>query len=121
VDFSWIFQLLIIIGFLLIGHGLANIFHVPLPGSVVGLILLFLLLLTGVIKLSWIEKAANFQLKHLPLLFIPSVVTLFLSSSLSQIFNWYVFIILIVSSTCSLLGTAIFAEWYEKLKRRNEK
>jgi len=121
VNPSWIVQLLIMIGFLLLGYGAANTFHIPLPGSVLGLILLFLLLITGVVKLSWIEKAANFQLKHLPLLFIPSIVTLFLSSSLSELFNWYILIILIVSSTCSLLGTAIFAEWYEILKRRNEK
>jgi holin-like protein len=121
VNFRWIFQLLIIWGFLQLGYGVASVFHVPFPGSVVGMILLFVFLLTGVMKLSWVEQAASFQLKHLTLLFIPPTVSLILSPSLQRIFNWAILIILLVSSICSLLGTAIFVEWYEKIKRRNAK
>lgn len=118
---SWFFQLLIIFGFLLLGYSTVAAFHLPLPGSVAGMLLLFLFLLTGVIKLDWIEKAASFQLKHLTLLFIPPIVSLFLSARLGEILNWSIILILIISSICSLLGTAIFVEWYEKIKRRNPK
>lgn len=121
VRLSWIFQLLIILGFLQLGSFLAAFLHIPLPGSVLGMILLFVLLLTGIIKLSWIEKTASFQLKHITLLFIPPMVSLFLSSGYREIFHWSIIIILMISSICCLLGTAFFAECYEKLKRRNEK
>jgi holin-like protein len=121
VGLSLILQLLIILAFLLLGYGTANIFHIPLPGSVVGLILLFVFLVTGILKVSWIEKVASFQLKHLTLLFIPPIVSLFLSSALGEIFNLYILIILVISSLCSMLGTAYFVEWYEKFKGRDGK
>lgn len=118
---SLILQLLIILAFLLLGYGTANIFHIPLPGSVVGMILLFVFLVTGILKVSWIEKVASFQFKHLTLLFIPPIVSLFLSSALGEIFNLYILIILVISSLCSMLGTAYFVEWYEKFKGRDGK
>ncbi|NHM32861.1 hypothetical protein [Neobacillus terrae] len=49
---SWFFQLLIIIGFLLLGYSSVAAFHLPLPESDAGMLLLFLFLLTGVIKLD---------------------------------------------------------------------
>jgi holin-like protein len=118
---SWLFQLSIIIGFLLLGYCFVNLFSLPVPASVVGMILLFLFLLTGVIKLEWIEKVSSFQLKHLPLLFIPPIASLFISSSIFQILHWDIMIILMVSSVSCLLGTALTVEWYEKRKRRNSR
>ncbi|PLR87766.1 CidA/LrgA family protein [Bacillus sp. V33-4] len=116
---SWLLQLLVISGFLLLGYSIVAVFRIQLPGSVVGMILLFVFLLTGIIRLDWVESAASFQLKHLTLLFIPPIVSLFLSPSLQQIMRWNIVLILVVSSMCCLLGTAFFVEWYEKTKRRN--
>lgn len=115
---NWLLQFIILIGFLVLGHGIVSIFPVPLPGAVVGMILLFTCLLTGLVNIEWIEKAASFQLKHLTLLFIPLIAGLFLSSRFFDILQWNIIIILIVSSICCLLGTAYTVEWYEKLKRR---
>lgn len=118
---NWFVQLFSILGFLLLGYGIVTVFHIPLPGSVVGMILLFVFLVTGIVKLEWIEKASSFQLKHLTLLFILPIASLFLSSSFLEILQWPVLVILIVSSICCLLGTAFTVEWYEKIKRRNVK
>jgi holin-like protein len=114
-----VLQFFIIFGFLLLGYGTVILFHIPLPGSVVGMILLFIFLQTGIIKLVWIERATSFQLKHLTLLFIPPIASLFLSSSFLKILQWPVLVIIIVSSICCLLGTALPVEWYEKIIRRN--
>lgn len=72
-----------------LGYFLVNTFHLPMPGNVVGMILLFVLLLTGVVKLSWIENASSLLIKHLAFFFIPIAVglmnfgSLFLKSGLS--------------------------------------
>ncbi|MFD1039450.1 CidA/LrgA family protein [Virgibacillus byunsanensis] len=116
---NWFLQLFIIIGFLLLGSGIVKVFHIPVPGSIIGMLLLFVCLLTGIIKLEWIERASSFQLKHLTILFIPLITGLFLSSAFLEILHWNVLIILIVSSICCLLGTAFAVEWTEK--RRNVK
>ncbi|WP_312857319.1 CidA/LrgA family protein [Neobacillus endophyticus] len=121
MKFRWILQLLFIWGYLQLGSIVATLFRIPLPGSVVGMFLLFSLLLTGVMKLSWVDKVASFQLKHLTLLFIPPTAGLVLSPNFQWIFNGWILIILLISSISSLLGTAIFVEWFEKIKRRNAK
>ena len=39
-----------------IGNMITEVLHLPLPGTLVGMILLFVLLLTGVVKLEWFEQ-----------------------------------------------------------------
>ncbi|MCC3376750.1 CidA/LrgA family protein [Cohnella sp. REN36] len=55
----------------LAGH---HLLHVPLPGNVLGMLLLLLCLLAGWVKLAWIETAAQFLLKHMLLFFAPTIV-----------------------------------------------
>jgi holin-like protein len=118
---SWILQLLILVSFYILGDEISRLFHIPLPGSVTGMLLLFLFLITGALKLEWIETTATFQLQHLTFLFVPLIASLFLTSSLLNLLHWNVILILIVSSLACLLGTAFSVEWYEKLKRREKR
>lgn len=46
----------------------------PIPGNVYGLVIMFLLLWSGVLKLRQVEKAADKLLAILPILFVPSSV-----------------------------------------------
>lgn len=48
----------------------------PVPGNVVGVIILFLLLVSGVIKVQHVELATDFLLKHLVFFFVPIAVGL---------------------------------------------
>ncbi|UOQ44938.1 CidA/LrgA family holin-like protein [Halobacillus salinarum] len=58
----------------LIGTWLTAALHLPLPGSIVGMVLLFLLLHFNIVKLEWIERGAGLLLAELVLFFIPPVV-----------------------------------------------
>ncbi|MEH7087197.1 CidA/LrgA family protein, partial [Neobacillus drentensis] len=49
----------------------AKALHLPIPGSIIGMILIFILLQTGVMKLSWIERGSNWLLDEMLLFFIP--------------------------------------------------
>jgi len=44
----------------------------PVPASIYGLIMLFLLLKTGVLKLRQVEDVGNFLLEWMPLLLVPA-------------------------------------------------
>lgn len=55
---------------------LAQASGLPVPGNVLGVVLLFFLLLSGVIKLRHVERAADFFVRHLVFFFIPMVVGL---------------------------------------------
>jgi holin-like protein len=59
-----------------VGYFLVGAFNLPLPGNVLGLVILFVLLLTGVIPLKWVEEASTFLIKHLAFFFIPIAVGL---------------------------------------------
>lgn len=48
--------------------------HWPIPGSIFGMLLLFILLQAKIIRLSWIEIGASWLLAELLLFFIPSAV-----------------------------------------------
>ncbi len=47
----------------------------PVPASIYGLILLFILLKTGAVKLSQIEDVGNLLLELMPLLLVPASVS----------------------------------------------
>jgi holin-like protein len=63
----------ILLGFLFLGQFLQYLL-IPLPGSVIGLLLLTASLFLGWIKLSWIEEAAQLLLKNMTLFFVPVIV-----------------------------------------------
>lgn len=69
-------QFLIILIICVIGDILNKVVHVPLPSSIIGMILLFICLLTGLIKLEMIDEISKFLLEHLAFFFIPAGVGL---------------------------------------------
>ena len=51
----------------------------PIPGSIYGLILMFVLLLTKVIKVDHVKETGEFLIEIMPLMFIPAGVGLMTS------------------------------------------
>lgn len=68
------FQIILLIIVNAIGNGISKALHLPIPGSIVGLILLFLLLQFRILKVEWIDQGAAWLLGELILFFIPSAV-----------------------------------------------
>lgn len=69
-------QLFILIVIYQLGNMIAAYFHLEIPGNVVGMIILFVLLWLRIIKIGYIQHAANWLLKHLGFFFIPISVGL---------------------------------------------
>ena len=59
-----------------IGNQIELFCGIPIPGNVIGMLLLFLLLLCGIVKLEYLQDATDFLLKHLVFFFIPFAVGL---------------------------------------------
>lgn len=64
----------IIFGVCWVGEGLASL--LPLPGSVISMILLFLLLLVRLLKPAHIAEKSSFLLKNMAFFFIPAGVAI---------------------------------------------
>ena len=67
-------QILLLYVFVLVGNWVQLYFHLPLPGSIIGLLLLLAALSLKIVKLNWVESGAYFLLSFLPLYFIPATV-----------------------------------------------
>jgi holin-like protein len=69
-----IFQVALFTGAALFGDLLVRLMHVKISGSIVGMILVFLLLQSGILKISWFENGADWLHSRLVLFFVPSAV-----------------------------------------------
>ena len=67
-------QLALIFGVSLVGEGVAALLPVPFPSSVISMVLLMVLLLTGVVKDRQIKTVSNFLVANMAFFFIPSFV-----------------------------------------------
>lgn len=61
------------------GKIISNLLNLPVPGSIIGMILLFVLLTSHIVKVEKVENLANFFLDHLAFFFIPASVGLMTS------------------------------------------
>ncbi|WP_275127860.1 CidA/LrgA family protein [Staphylococcus nepalensis] len=93
------FQALIIMGITFIGNKIQMIFHIPIAGSIVGLILYFLLLKFKIIPTKWVEEGSKFFLATMVFFFVPSVVGVMDVASMINL-NFILFFIMIVIGTC---------------------
>lgn len=93
-------------------------FHLPIPGSVLGMLLLFFLLCTGIIKEKWVIRAAEPLLKHLAFFFIPIAVGLMEWGELFAQKGHLLFLPLVISTLVALLATGGIAQILDKPKRK---
>lgn len=73
---KYIKQMTIILGITFIGEIIKHFVPLPIPAGIYGLILMFFLLMTKVIKLESVKSAGDFLVEIMPVLFIPAAVGL---------------------------------------------
>ena len=105
-----ILQLALIMLITFIGTEVQKLLHIPLAGSIVGLMLFFLLLQFKIVPESWINVGADFLLKTMVFFFIPSVVGIMdVPSNITM--NYILFFIVIIIGTCLVaLSSGYIAE-----------
>jgi len=84
---------------------IVNFLHLPIPGTVLGMIILFTLLSTGIIKEQWLSAATTPLLKHLSFFFIPLAVELMQWGDLFMQKGYLLFLPLVVSILVALITT----------------
>lgn len=67
---------LIILACLAVGKWISSLLPFAFPGSILGMLILFLLLNFQLVRMHWIEPSASLLLRHMALLFIPVAVGL---------------------------------------------
>ncbi|MEK5469168.1 CidA/LrgA family holin-like protein [Paenibacillus sp. FSL R7-0210] len=104
--------------FSLLVNGLTTLLHIPLPGSIIGMILLFLLLESGVIRLNWVEAGASWLLAELLLFFIPSAIGVMNYSKLLESFGLQVLAVVLVGTFAVMASSGLLTGMIYKVKER---
>jgi holin-like protein len=97
-----------------IGEGMAFAFSLPVPGPVIGMVLLFFYLL---LKKDAVQKLAPVSLellKHLSLLFIPAGVGIMVHAQRVAAEWMPIAAALVASTIVSIAVTAIVVKWLQK-------
>ena len=109
-------QLLIILGTYFIGQVIQAVFSLPVPGSVIGLLLLFFALHTGILKVHMIEEVCDFLLNHMAFLLVTAGVGLMTSFGLIRGKLAAFLAVIILSTAIIWLITAFIAKLLRKGK-----
>ncbi len=101
-------QILIIIIFALIGNLLSyllSLINFPFPGSLIGLILLFVFLLTGLIKTEGISEVGQYFIDNMGIFFVPGAILILNNIRILSEIWWKLAIIILVAFIISFTAT----------------
>ena len=115
----------IILGVTCAGELMKYFIPLPIPGSIYGLLLMFVLLLTKVIKVENVKDVGEFLIEIMPLMFIPAGVGLM--ASWGELQGFLVPLLVITVSTTFIVifvtgkVTDFMMDRKEKSSRKNRK
>lgn len=122
---KYLIQFAIIGGITFLGEVLNLILPFSVPASVYGLVLLFLALVSGLIKLEQVEETADFFVNIMPVLFIAPAVSMMdvlpgLKGSIVAILAITLVTTVLVMAVTGLVSQAIIRHGKKKGNKGNE-
>lgn len=116
-------EFLIILALYFVGELISKIFNIPIPGNIIAMILLFLSLCTGIIKVEKVDNISSFFLDHLAFFFIPAGVGLMNSFDSIKSSAIQIIIICIITTIIVMAVTGIVVQLISNmiLKRKSDK
>ncbi|QLB50398.1 CidA/LrgA family protein [Streptococcus sanguinis] len=110
-------QLMIIFMISLVGEGISSVFRLPVPGSIIGLVLLFLALQFKLLRLRHISMVGNFLLANMTILFLPPAVGIM---DKFQVIAPYLLPIILIVLGAIVLNVCVIAVVVQLIKTRFE-
>lgn len=104
-------EIMFILMFSLIGEFISKFLHLPIPGSVTGMIILFIFLELKLIKMKRIEKVGEFLIDNLGILFVPAGVGIMVKFNFIKEIWLSFFVIAIITTIISLIITVKIVEF----------
>lgn len=114
-------QMGLILGISLAGELLHKVLGLPVPGSVYGMVLLLLLLVTGVVKLGQVEDVADFLISVMPLFFVPPAVALITAADSVKGSVGKLLVVCLVSTVLVIVVTGRTAQFVIRLRTKKKK
>lgn len=118
---KYVRQFMIVLLFSFIGEVLKYLLPFPVPASIYGLIILFVCLETGLLKISAIEETAKYLVEIMPLMFIPAGVGLLESWGVLQPILIKIAIITVVSTLVVMIVAGNVTQFVIRMEKRRKR
>ncbi|MGL4774170.1 MAG: CidA/LrgA family protein [Clostridium sp.] len=112
---------IIIIGIYILGEIVSKQFNLPVPGNILGMLILLFLLIFKVIKVEQVETITNFFLSHLAFFFIPAGVGLMTSMGIIKENGVQITLICIITTIIIIGVTGHVVQFIANRKMKEEK
>ncbi|MFD0678000.1 MULTISPECIES: CidA/LrgA family protein [unclassified Paenibacillus] len=116
-----IFQVVLFIILARISNLIVEWLHIPVPGSIVGIIIMFTLLKLKLLRLDWIEYGSKWLLSEMLLFFIPSTVAIINYKSLVIHSGARIAITILLSTIAVMICTGLMGQLFMLRKRRESR
>lgn len=99
-----------------LGYLIVARLHIPLPGNVAGMLVLFGLLCMGIVPERLFERSSGLLARHLPFFFVPIAVGLMNLGPTFMSQGWVLLLVLVASAAAGLCATGWVAQLLSRLK-----
>ena len=117
---KYIRQFTIFIAACFIGEVLHRIIPLPVPGSIYGLVLMFIALELKIMPLDKVEEVSNYLLEIMPLLFVPSTVGLLVAWPVIKQYWLPIAIAGIAGTTLNFFVTGHVTQFFMKIFKKKD-
>lgn len=111
-------HLLILSGFYLLGLALQSWLSIPFPGSLIGMLLLLVCLISGVIPERIVDLGASYLLKHLSLLFVPIIAGVVVFPILFTRHGLILILITMFSTMMIIIVSGLVSQYFARKQER---
>lgn len=109
-------QVTLLFIFYLIGEWIQDKLNLIIPGSIIGMVLLFILLKIRWIPGRFVDSGADFLLRSMPLLFLPAIVGIINYRHLFLEREVFVFVVVFLSTLIVMASSAVTSQFLMKGK-----
>ena len=113
-------ELAVLLALYFLGCQLAAWWHLPIPGGVVGMVLLLLAFALGWVKPATLQLGAGVLMAEMLLFFIPALMSLLDYGGLMRNDGWRIMLVIALSTLMVMLVTAFTVELVCRWKLRHE-
>lgn len=96
---------------------LVRLTHLPVSGGVLGLFIMLLLLMSGLLPVTWVNDGARVLLGELLLFFIPILIIVVKYKDLFIAEGWQLAVCVLVGTMLVMLSTAMTLKYCYRLRR----
>lgn len=113
--YGFLHQVLVMSLILFVSKIIESFMPIPMPASVIGLVLLFVLLCTGVVKLGQVETVGTALTNNIGFLFVPAGISVVNSLGILSQSPFLIIALIIISTILLLICTGFISQMIMKL------